>query len=246
MTDAGQDALRVRETAKAEAEQLSRKAEAAAQKLLSETESKVKEIRLEAERKSAETLSAAKAQAAEAAEKTVHAQREAAAIRSEGERFAAELRAQVHRETEEARKAAKAAREEELAWGAAMVEDLKFELELMKMTNAEAQTAIQLRGMSAEAVARYGDEILALNEQIEANIKVTEQMDGLRQATSNLFDDLISGTVSANRVSTTLSGGGSSGNLNGTFYGPSAQEVAGAWRVTGGGNTAIGSFGAKR
>ena len=59
--------------------------------------------------------------------------------------------------------------------------------------------------------------------------------------------DLVgSGTVSANRVATTLSGGGSSGNLNGTFYGPSAQEVAGAWRVTGGGNTAVGSFGAKR
>jgi hypothetical protein len=54
------------------------------------------------------------------------------------------------------------------------------------------------------------------------------------------------GTVSGNRVTTTLSGGGSSGGLNGTFYGPSAQEVAGAWRVAGGGNTAIGSFGAKR
>jgi hypothetical protein len=101
------------------------------------------------------------------------------------------------RATDEARKAAKAAREEELAFGASMVEDLKFELELMKMTNAEAQTAIQLRGMSAEAVARYGDEILALNGQLEQNMKLTEQMDGLRQATSNLFEDLISGTVSA-------------------------------------------------
>ncbi len=44
MTDAGQDALRVRETAKAEAEQLTRKAEAAVQKLLSDAESKAKEI----------------------------------------------------------------------------------------------------------------------------------------------------------------------------------------------------------
>ena len=98
---------------------------------------------------------------------------------------------------DEARRQAKAAREEELAWGQQMVNDLKFELELMKMTNAEAQTAIQLRGMSAEAVARYGDEILALNQQLEQNMKLTEQMDGLRQATSNLFEDLISGTVSA-------------------------------------------------
>jgi hypothetical protein len=54
------------------------------------------------------------------------------------------------------------------------------------------------------------------------------------------------GTVSGNRVTTTLAGGGSSGGLHGTFYGPSAQEVAGAWRVTGGGNTTVGSFGAKR
>lgn len=98
---------------------------------------------------------------------------------------------------DEARQQAKAAREEEMAWGASMVEDLKFELELMKMTNAEAQTAIQLRGMGTEAVKKYGEEILKLNEQLEANRQITEQMDGLRQATSNLFEDLISGTVSA-------------------------------------------------
>lgn len=55
-----------------------------------------------------------------------------------------------------------------------------------------------------------------------------------------------SGTISGNRFTTTLAGGASSGGLHGTFYGPSAEEVAGAWRVTGGGNTAIGSFGAKR
>ena len=103
MTDAGQDALRVRETAKAEAEQLSRKAEAAVQKLLSDAESRAKEARLEAERTSVEILAQAKTQEAEATEKIVHAQREASAIRSEGERYAAELRASVHRETEEAR-----------------------------------------------------------------------------------------------------------------------------------------------
>jgi hypothetical protein len=101
------------------------------------------------------------------------------------------------RATDEARKAAKAAREEELAFGASMVEDLEFELELMKMTNAEQATAIQLRGMSAEAIQEYGAKLQALNEEREREIKLTEQMDGLRQATSNLFEDLISGTVSA-------------------------------------------------
>lgn len=54
------------------------------------------------------------------------------------------------------------------------------------------------------------------------------------------------GSVTGNRVSTSLAGGGSNGSLVGTFHGPSAEELAGAWRVTGGGNTALGSYGAKR
>lgn len=54
------------------------------------------------------------------------------------------------------------------------------------------------------------------------------------------------GTVSGNRLSSTLAGGGTSGVLAGSFYGPAAQEVAGAWRVTGSGSTSIGGFGAKR
>ena len=36
MTDAGQDALRIRETAKADSEQLTRRADAAVQKLISD------------------------------------------------------------------------------------------------------------------------------------------------------------------------------------------------------------------
>ena len=43
MTDAGQDALRIRETAKAESEQLTRKAQAKAESILSDAETKAKE-----------------------------------------------------------------------------------------------------------------------------------------------------------------------------------------------------------
>ncbi|MEY4423092.1 MAG: hypothetical protein RLZZ258_195 [Actinomycetota bacterium] len=103
VSDAGQDAIRIRETAKAESEQLTRKAQAKADKLISEAETKLNESRLDAERLAAEILSVAKTRESEAAEKIGTAQREAAAIKSEGERYAAEMRAQVHRETEEAR-----------------------------------------------------------------------------------------------------------------------------------------------
>src|SRR5690606_26851252 len=49
--------------------------------------------------------------------------------------------------------------------GQQIVSDLQFELELMRMTNAERVTAIQLRGLESEAVAEYGDQIAALNRQ---------------------------------------------------------------------------------
>ena len=49
--------------------------------------------------------------------------------------------------------------QEGLKYGKQLVSDLQFELELMRMTNAERATAIQLRGMEAEAVAEYGDAI---------------------------------------------------------------------------------------
>ena len=55
-----------------------------------------------------------------------------------------------------------------------------------------------------------------------------------------------SGTITGNHYSGSLSGGSLSGTSVGSFYGPSAQETAGVWRVSGGGVTALGSYGAKQ
>ena len=49
VADAGQDAIRIRETAKAESEQLTRKAEAKAERVIAEAEAKLNEARIDAE-----------------------------------------------------------------------------------------------------------------------------------------------------------------------------------------------------
>lgn len=51
--------------------------------------------------------------------------------------------------------------------------------------------------------------------------------------------------IAGNKYTGPLAGGALAGQVNGTFYGPVAQETAGVWNVSGGGLTAIGSFGAK-
>lgn len=57
----------------------------------------------------------------------------------------------------------------------------------------------------------------------------------------------LSGTsaMTGNSYAGTISGGALSGTINGNFYGPAAQETAGVWQASGGGNQWIGSFGAK-
>jgi hypothetical protein len=51
--------------------------------------------------------------------------------------------------------------------------------------------------------------------------------------------------MSGNAYTGAISGGGLNGTINGNFYGPAAQETAGVWQASGGGNTWIGSYGAK-
>jgi hypothetical protein len=52
-------------------------------------------------------------------------------------------------------------------------------------------------------------------------------------------------TISGAAYTGPLSGGVLSGTINGNFYGSAAQETAGVWQASGGGNSWIGSFGAK-
>lgn len=80
--------------------------------------------------------------------------------------------------------------------GQQIVSDLKFELELMRLNNAERATAIQLRGLEAEAVSEYGDAIAELNRQIEQEIENSRFMDGLRSEFSGFITDVVTGTES--------------------------------------------------
>lgn len=101
-----------------------------------------------------------------------------------------EARKRLKEEEREARRA-------EMMDAERMLSDAQFELDLMRMSNVEAQTAIQLRGYSAEAVRRYGDELRALNEELERQRQVTQQLDGVRDAAANAFEGIISGSMSA-------------------------------------------------
>lgn len=86
--------------------------------------------------------------------------------------------------------------QEGLKYGKELLADLQFELELMRMTNAERATAIQLRGMEAEAVAEYGEAIAKANRDIEESMRQVQLMDDMRNEFSNFFEDIISGTES--------------------------------------------------
>jgi hypothetical protein len=86
--------------------------------------------------------------------------------------------------------------QEGLEYGKQVVSDLQFELELMRMTNAERATAIQLRGMEAEAVAEYGDAIRELNRVIEEEMENARFLDGVRSEFSGFITDVVTGTES--------------------------------------------------
>ncbi len=72
--------------------------------------------------------------------------------------------------------------------GQQMLEDLQFELELLKMTNAERQTAIQLRGMDAEQIEKYGEAIGKANEDL---IKLSENEQFLKFIKEGLSDAFV-------------------------------------------------------
>lgn len=109
---------------------------------------------------------------------------------------------QMERLREEGAARAEAAKEETdrinrgLQLGREVIEDLEFELALMRMSNAERATAIQLRGMEAEAVQEYGDQIAEMNKRIEAEYKEVRFLDGMRGEFEDFFADVITGNKS--------------------------------------------------
>ena len=64
-------------------------------------------------------------------------------------------------------------------------------------------------------------------------------------ATGTLPDLTGASTITGNAYSGPITGTGLTGSLSGHFYGPAAQETAGVWQASGGGNSWMGSFGAK-
>ena len=52
-------------------------------------------------------------------------------------------------------------------------------------------------------------------------------------------------TLSGNAYAGPIAGTGLTGSINGNFYGYAAQETSGVWQASGGGNTWLGSYGAK-
>lgn len=86
--------------------------------------------------------------------------------------------------------------EDGLKVGAQLLRDLQFENALMSKGNAARATAIQLYGMTAEAVAQYGEAIAQANRDIEASLDQIELMDGMRHEFADFFSDVVSGTKS--------------------------------------------------
>lgn len=77
---------------------------------------------------------------------------------------------------------------------AALLDDMKFELELMRMTNAERATAIQLRQLEGQATDDQIESIRRTNQAIEDQARVIEGMDAVRESGQGLIKDLLRGT----------------------------------------------------
>lgn len=105
-------------------------------------------------------------------------------------RSSSEIADLKEREAKRYREEADAIRER-LDPAAQMLRDLQFEYELIGKTNAERQTAIQLRGMDAESIAKYGDEILAANKKLESESEARMVFDDLRGFTDDFVADSI-------------------------------------------------------
>jgi hypothetical protein len=84
-----------------------------------------------------------------------------------------------------------------LAAGRDLVENLEFELALMRMTNEERATAIQLRGLDSDAIAKYGDDIAALNQKIADSQREIQFSDDIRRGFEDTFASIIDGSKGA-------------------------------------------------
>lgn len=80
--------------------------------------------------------------------------------------------------------------------GKDLLDTLQFELGLLRMTNSERETAIQLRGLESEAIQAYGSQIAEANRRLEEEYKNVSFVDDLRSEFQGFFSDVISGNKS--------------------------------------------------
>jgi DNA-binding phage protein len=83
-----------------------------------------------------------------------------------------------------------------------LIADMKFELDLLGMTNLEREKAIALRYANVDAASAEGQAIAGMLEEIDRAQRVAEGMDVVRDATQGLFEDLMSGAKSASEAFT--------------------------------------------
>lgn len=90
-----------------------------------------------------------------------------------------------------------AAIEKQLDPAAQLLDDMRFELSLLGLTNAQRRTAIQLRQLDGKASAEQAAQIAQLNQEYEDQQKGIDAMDNVRQAADQTFADIITGSKSA-------------------------------------------------
>ena len=96
-------------------------------------------------------------------------------------------------------------------------------------------------------IATGANSALKGDTQIIANFATQSVTTKFSNFTAGVIPDLSgSSIIAGNAYAGTLSGGALTGTINGNFYGSAAQETAGVWQASGGGNAWIGSYGAKQ
>lgn len=152
---------------------------------------------------------AARDAAAAAAKRQEQAERDLAkAVEEESKRIEDARRAQVEVEFDlmEAVRMEAEERQRSMDAGRDLVADLEFELALMRMTNEERATAIQLRGLDADAITEYGDRIRELNDQLAEQQRQIQFDDDIRRGFEDTFASIIDGSKSAKDALSDLAG----------------------------------------
>jgi hypothetical protein len=104
----------------------------------------------------------------------------------------------------------------------------------------DGSAVFTLKG-NAQIIANFASQTVTTNltnfgtDNISYNSTVTAHVPNLTGTS----------TISGNAYTGPISGGALTGTINGNFYGSAAQETAGVWQASGGGNAWLGSFGAK-